>query len=84
MAKKSNRNYSGGIPFNLRIPQGLYAQIKEASNKTGLSIPDIVRLSAESGIHSLKRLNYNIALAIALQAEALKNPPEHPQRIEKR
>jgi hypothetical protein len=75
MAKKSDHNYSGGMPFNLRIPTPLYEQIRIASAKTGLSIQDVIRLAAEAGIRDLKRINYDIGLAISLQAEASEAHP---------
>ena len=68
MAKKSNRNYSGGVPYSIRIQEPLEAQLKEVSEKTNQSIPDLIRLAAATGLHSIKRLNYDIARAIDLQA----------------
>lgn len=68
---KTPRNYSGGIPVNIRLSGDLHSEIEHAAEATGLSKQDIIRLSIEAGLIDLKRLDYKLGATISQAAFSL-------------
>lgn len=62
------KNYSGGIPINIRLPAWLHEAAEQAATQTGLSKVDVLRLAMEAGLEDMERVNYRIGSAISHRA----------------
>jgi predicted DNA-binding protein len=70
----SNRNYAGGIPFNIRLSKELHDEIEKAAKACGLSKTDIIKLAVEAGLEDLERINFRIGKSIHYLAAAETQP----------
>jgi hypothetical protein len=60
-------------PVSIRLDDRLMEKIKEATERTGLSQQDIMRLTLAIGIEDLKRLNWDLAGTLSRAANPGKN-----------
>ncbi len=59
----------------LRFEPSLLEKITEAAKRTGLSKADIMRLSMETGLEDLRRMNFDLPALISQTARDLSAPP---------
>lgn len=58
-----------GKPIPVRLSDKLLQRLKRASEETGLSIQDVIRLSADVGLIRIEKTGYQIAESVYAVAE---------------
>lgn len=66
------------VSFPIRMDEELKNKLDKAAELTGLSLQDISRLCLQIGLADLRRVNFDLATAIATQAHASALEPPSP------